>query len=441
MAALPGPTPARPVPLATAEEGRHRRDRLALTTARTLRGFGAGALSVVFAIDLTRGGYSPLWVGVILGVAMGAAAAWAILIPGRIPWLARRGLFLVGAVAVAAGGFLLWYDLTSPWSLLPALFLGGIVAGGADISPLGALEQGGLSRSVEDPRRTRAFAAYNLAGYIGTAAGALVAGPLSAASITLSGLPPGPRDTTFLLYGLLGLTLIPTYLGLSSPRITDRTRRESLPLSGESRRPVFRLSGLFTVDSFGGGMTTNALVAYFLVLRFGASPDTIGVILSTANIAAGVSLLLAVPLAERFGLINTMVFTHIPSSVLLILFAFTPTVVLAGVAWAARATLSQMDVPTRQSYTQAIVPREEGAAAAGYTTAARSAQALGSPVSGVLFAVGGPWLAGPFAIAGTVKIGYDLALYGSFRKLRPPEERVATPSAGAPSVPEAVARR
>jgi MFS family permease len=170
-------------------------------------------------------------------------------------------------------------------------------------------------------------------------------------------------------------------------------------------------------------MIANALVSYFLLVRFNASADTIGYVLSLANIAAGASLLAALPLARRYGLINTMVFTHIPSSALLILFAFTPTVLLAAVVWVARATLSQMDVPTRQSYTQAIVPKEEGAAAAGYTTAARSAQAFGGPISGALFSAGGPWLSSPFALAGSIKIAYDLALYRGFRHLRPPEEK------------------
>ncbi len=405
-----------------------RGDRWSLTTARTFRGFGAGALSVVFALDLARGGLTPVQIGVVLGLAMGAAALWAILIPGRLGWLPHRSLFLLGALAVFGGGLLLWYDVANPWALLPALFLGGIVAGGADISPLGALEQGALARVVSDQGRTRAFATYNLAGYIGTAAGALIAGPLSVARLDLGGIPTGPRDVTFLLYAAVGLALVPVYLHLSLPATSRTGAGKTRRLSPQSRGRIRRLSGLFSVDALGGGMTANALVSYFLVLRFGATPATIGIILSIANVAAGVSLVLAVPLARRFGLVNTMVFTHIPSSVLLILFGFTPSILFAALAWVARATLSQMDVPTRQSYTQAIVPREEGAAAAGYTTAARSAQALGSPISGALFAVGGPWLAGPFALAGSIKIAYDLVLFHGFRHRRPPEESVRTPA-------------
>ncbi|MEM0128872.1 MAG: MFS transporter [Thermoplasmata archaeon] len=408
-----------------------RRDSMLLTVARTLRGAAAGALAVVFATDLAAAGYGPFWVGVIVGVAVGASAAWAILIAHRIPRLAPTGLFVLGALTVAIGGFLLWFDLASPWALVPAILLGGIVAGGSDISPLAAVEQGSLSRAVTDRTRTGAFVAYNLAGYVGTAVGALLAVPLSGIGGNLAGLPSSPRDGVLLLYGLVGLALLPTYLLLRSSRApTGPDPGTHRPLSPEHRGPIVRLSALFAVDAFGGGMTTNTLVAYFLVLRFGAPPAAIGTLLALASVAAGASLLLALPLARRIGLVRTMVFTHIPSSLLLIAFAFAPALLGAGVLWVARSTLSQMDVPTRQSYTQAIVPRSEGIAAAGYTTAARSSQALGSPVTGAFFAVGGPWLAGPFALAGSIKVAYDLALFRSFRAHRPPEETEPPPPPG-----------
>jgi MFS family permease len=195
---------------------------------------------------------------------------------------------------------------------------------------------------------------------------------------------------------------------------------------------VFHLSGLFAVDAFGGGLVTNSLVVYYLVIRFHAPVEVLGLVVALGNFAAAFSLILAVPLARRFGLINTMVFTHLPSSALLILFAFSPTILLAGLVWVARCSLSQMDVPTRQSYTQAVVPREDRTAAAGYTTAARSGQALGAPVAGGFLALGGPWLAAPFALAGSVKIGYDFAIFGRFRRLRPPEEM---PGGSTPPIP------
>ncbi len=398
------------------------RSRSALALARGIRGFGAGALSVALALALAAAGYSPFAIGVALGLAMGASALWALLLPGRFAGLPRRTVLILGAGALAAGGFLLWIDLSNPLVLFVALALGGVVAGGSDISPLAAIEQGTLARVTDGRNRTSTFAIYNLVGYGGAALGALVAGPLGA-------FPGGPPTSVhggsvLLLYGVLGLALLPTYLALPGdlpgPAGGARDRR----LSPDHRARVVRLSALFSVDAFGGGMTTNALVAYFLYLHFGASEDLIGIIFALASVAAGASLLLAVPLARRFGLINTMVFTHIPSSLLLLLFPFGPTVAVAGTLWVARATLSQMDVPTRQSYVQAIVPREEGAAAAGYTTAARSGQALGAPVAGALFSGGAAWLAAPFELAGSLKIAYDLALYRGFRRLRPPEENL-----------------
>jgi hypothetical protein len=402
-----------------------------LGAARSVRGLAAGALSVVLAEALGRAGFGPLAIGILLGVAMGSAAGWAIVVPGGYSGLSRRTLFLIGAGAVALGGLLLWADLASPVVVVAALLLGGIVAGGSDISPLGALEQGALAGAVKSQDRTSAFAWYNLAGYIATAAGAFVAGALGTTALAAPGLPAAPHPVVLLFYGLLGAALVPAYLALSDPGGPQAARGR--PLSPEHRRPILRLSLLFTVDAFGGGMFANALVAYFLVLRFGAPLEVVGIVLGAANVAAGLSLLLAVPLARRFGLVNTMVFTHIPSNVLVIGFAFAPTLPIATALWVVRSTLSQMDVPTRQSYTQALVPPEEGAAAAGYTTAARSAQALGAPVTGLFLAAGGPWLAGPFALAGSVKIAYDLALYGAFRRVRPPEERTPPrPSAPPP---------
>ena len=400
-----------------------RRDRAVLIAARTARGFGAGTLSIVLALDLPRAGYSSLWVGMILGLALGGGSAWAL----AVPWLERRwrrrSVLLVGALALAAGGTLLWLDLANPWAVLVALLLGGIVTGGSDVGPLGVLEQAALTGTVSSSGRTRAFVWYNLLGYAGNAAGALFAGPISSLPLAAPGaFAPGVHDVALALYGLLGLALVPVYRSLSSDIDRDGRRERPTALSPQSRPVVFALAGLFAVDAFGGGLILNSLVVYYFSVRFGPPVGELDAIFFAANLAAALSLVLADPLARRFGLINTMVFTHIPSNVLLTLVAFSPTLGIAAVFWVGRATLSQMDVPTRQSYTQAVVPREDRAAAAGYTTAARSGQAFGGPVTGVFLAAGGPWLGAPFVVAGLVKIGYDLAVYARFRRLRPPEE-------------------
>jgi len=402
-----------------------RRDRLLLMGARTARGFGAGALSIVIALDLAGVGYSSFVIGVILGLALGGAAAWAIAVPRIELYWRRRSVFVLSAAALAAGGGLLWVDIANPAVLLVALVLGGIVAGGADVSPLGALEQAALAGTTTDRARTQNYAVYNLLGYVGVALGALAAGPLYALPVpSLPGFPTGPHDATLLFYGLLGLALLPLYRSLSTGVDRQAGGERPSPLSPPSRPIVYSLSALFSVDAFAGGLIVNSLVVYYFSTEFHPGVDLLGFVFFLSNLAAGLSLILAAPLARRFGLVNTMVFSHIPSNVFLILVVFAPTFAIASVLWVARATLSQMDVPTRQSYMQAVVPPQDRAAAAGYTTAARSCQAFGAPVTGSFLAAGGPWVAAPFALAGCVKIGYDVAVYGRFRRLRPPEESV-----------------
>ncbi len=302
------------------------------------------------------------------------------------------------------------------------------MAGGADVSPLGALEQAALAGTIPDRERTQTYSVYNLLGYVGAALGALAAGPLyGLGGSGIPGFPSGPHDVTLLFYGLLGLALVPLYRALSSEVDRQARRERPSPLSPASRPVVYSLSALFSVDAFAGGLIVNSLVVYYFESQFHPEVSVLGLVFFLSNLAAGLSLVLAAPLARRFGLVNTMVFSHIPSNVFLILVVFAPSFLFASTLWVARATLSQMDVPTRQSYTQAIVPAEDRAAAAGYTTAARSCQAFGAPVTGAFLTAGGPWVAAPFALAGCVKIGYDVAVYSRFRRLRPPEEQ---PSAG-----------
>jgi MFS family permease len=390
---------------------------------RAARGFGAGALSIVIALDLAGAGYTSLDIGLLLGLALGGAAAWAIAVPLiELHWR-RRSVFVLSATALGVGGAFLWWDVANPAILLAALLLGGIVAGGADVSPLGALEQAALAGTTTDRERTSAYAAYNLLGYVGVALGALAAGPLHTVSgPTWMGLPPAPHDVTLLCYGLLGLALVPLYWSLSSDVDRRPARVHTSPLSSPSRPVVYSLAALFSVDAFAGGLIVNSLVVYYFSTVFHPGVDSLGFVFFLSNLAAGLSLVLAAPLARHFGLVHTMVFSHIPSNIFLILVVFAPSFLIASTLWIARATLSQMDVPTRQSYTQAVVPAGDRAAAAGYTTAARSSQALGAPITGSFLSMGGPWVAAPFALAGCVKICYDVAIYSRFRRLRPPEE-------------------
>jgi MFS family permease len=390
-----------------------------LFACRTARAFGAGALSVALALDLASA-YSALVAGVFLAVSMAAASVWALAIAGIERAIGRRRAFVTAACALAAGGLLLYGGLGSAVVVLVAVLLGGILAGSADLGPLPSLEQATLATVVPDSARTDTFSRYNFLGYVGNAAGALLAAPLSAAGGRLA---PGSGDLVLLLYGFLGLALVPAYLRIS--RRADRAPRieRGRPLSPRSRRPVLTLAGLFSVDAFGGGLVANFLVTLWLRSRYDASGEQIGLVLALAMVGAAVSLLLAAPLARRFGLVNTMVFTHMPSSVLLVLFAFAPSLAAAGGLWLGRSLLSQMDVPTRQSFVQALVAPDERTTAAAYTTAARSSAALGGPVTGELLTLGGPWAAAPFVMAGSLKVAYDAAVYARFRRVPVPEER------------------
>jgi MFS family permease len=279
---------------------------------------------------------------------------------------------------------------------------------------------------VPPRERTAVFAWYSLAGALATAAGSLSAGLLTQ-SLQRSGLPVAAAERGVLfVYAALGALLGILFQGLSvaaeaPPKGADTVVRTLLGI-GPSRRVVFRLSGLFAMDAFGGGFVVQSFAAYWFYLRYGVSPAALGSIFFGANILAGFSALFAARLAARFGLIETMVFTHLPSNILLILVPLMPNLKLAILVLLLRFSISQMDVPTRQSYTMAIVGPEERSAAAGITGVARTTGAALAPVfAGLLFAQPA-FVDAPFFIAGGLKIAYDVLLYRAFVRLTPPDE-------------------
>jgi MFS family permease len=275
------------------------------------------------------------------------------------------------------------------------------------------------------------FAWYTLAGSLATAIGAYSGGALTHTLQKTALTPVGSYRAVVILYAALGVLLALLFTRLS-PAAEARTRGEDTPSAaslksflgiGRSRRVVLKLSRLFALDAFAGGFVVQSFAAYWFYLRFGVDPGTLGVIFFWANILAGISALLASRLAARFGLINTMVLTHLPSNILLILVPLMPNLSLAVLVLLVRFSISQMDVPTRQSYTMAVVRAEERSAAAGITGVARTMGAAISPLFvGFMFARPS-WINAPFFIAGTLKIVYDLLLYKEFVAIQPPEER------------------
>jgi MFS family permease len=338
-------------------------------------------------------------------------------------------MLMIGAVLMTAAGVA--FASTGHFGLLlVAGTLGVISPSGHEVGPFLSIEQAALSHVVTDRDRTETFAWYTLAGSIATALGALVAGSGTRA-LQNAGVAPVPSyRAVVVLYAILGLLLAALFHRLSrAAEAATLGEKRALQLSvaglsglDRSRDVVVRLSALFALDSFGGGFVIQSFAAYWFHLRFGVDPGTLGAIFFWANIFAGLSALAASRLAARIGLVRTMVFTHVPSNILLILVPLMPTLSSAIAVLLVRFSISQMDVPTRQSFVMAVVPPEERSAAAGVTGVARTIGASISPVlAGMLFAH--PSLVNvPFFIAGVLKISYDVTLYRLFVAVQAPGE-------------------
>jgi MFS family permease len=298
------------------------------------------------------------------------------------------------------------------------------------VGPFLSIEQAALSQIVPDKTRTEVFAWYTLAGAFATAAGSLCGGMLTNALQGTALTQVGSYRIVVILYAALGVLLTFFFAQLSSAAEISRSAEKDAPPAAmksffgiaDSRNIVLKLSGLFALDAFSGGFIVQSFAVYWFYLRFGADPGTLGAIFFSANVFAGLSALVASRLASRFGLIRTMVFTHLPSNVLLILVPLMPNLPLATALLLVRFSISQMDVPTRQSYTMAVVRPEERSAAAGITAVARTVGAALAPsFAGFMFAR--PSLINmPFFLAGAIKILYDLLLYRGFKGVQPPEE-------------------
>ena len=393
-----------------------RRNLVLLFATRSLRMFAYGLVSVVLLLYLDGLGFGMASVGLLLSLTLLGDTLLSLLITTQADRIGRRRMLMAGALLMLAAGFPLALSTSFP-VILFALTVGVLSPTGNEVGPFLALEQAALSELLAEEARTATFAWYNLAGSLATALGALAGGWISQA-LQGAGLPPVASYRAIVVaYCGLGLVLALLFWATGSAIEPPRDRRPSGKLGlGSSRGIVARLAALFSLDAFGGGFVVQSAMAYWFHLRFGVGPGLIGSVFFAANLLAGFSALLAARIARRFGLVNTMVFTHLPSNLLLILVPFMPSFPLALAVLLARFAISQMDVPTRQSYTMAVVRPEERSAAAGITGIARTTGAAISP------SLAGPLLANPataglvFVIAGSVKVCYDLILYRAFRR-------------------------
>jgi MFS family permease len=391
-------------------------DTRRILVARSLRAFGDGYVAVLLPVHLSLLGYGALAIGAISTATLLGSATLTIALGVSAHRIRRRRALLAASLLMAMTGFA-FAGLTGFVPLLLVAFVGTINPSSGDVSVFLPLEHTILAQAVPASERTATFARYSFVGSVVAALGALASGAVDWLAPVLD------RGTTvelfFVLYGVLGVMSFALYRSLS-PVAEQAADAPATPL-GPSRRRVYGLAALFALDSFGGGFVVHSLLALWLFERFGLDVATAGTIFFVTGLCSAVSFFVAVPLARRFGLVNTMVFTHLPANIFLVLAAFAPTVSTAFVLLMCRSLLSQMDVPTRSAYVMSVVTPEERPAAASLTAVPRSlASAVAPLLSGWLLALSPfGW---PLVIAGGLKIVYDLLLLQRFSAVKPADE-------------------
>jgi len=389
-----------------------------LLWARGLRAFGDGFVSLLLPLYLITLGLTPFEVGVITtGTLLGSGIL--TLLVGLHAWRLRFRTMLLFATALMMATGVGFAMFTHFWPLFVIAVVGTLNPSSGDVSVFLPLEQAILARLATDRQRTTIFARYSLVGAMIGAFGALFAGFTEVLADAINVGPATAMQAMFLLYGLLGLLSGLIYRRLP-PDLETETGAAAAPLR-QSKRIVYTLAALFSLDAFGGGFIVQSMLALWLFGKFELSIAIAGTIFFWTGVLSAFSYLVAVRIANRIGLVNTMVFTHLPSSVLLILVPFVPDLGWVIVLLLVRSALSQMDVPTRSSYVMAIVSPGERAAAASVTSVPRSLASSVSPlIAGYLLGVS--TFGWSLVIAGGVKIVYDLLLLATFRAVRPPEE-------------------
>lgn len=413
------------------------RDGRLLLAAKMVRMFAYGFLSVILAIYLKLIGFDDFLIGLILTTTLLNSVIFTLVASFYADKVGRRKFLLLYAALMSVSGFIFTIS-ENYFALIIAAFIGTINITGAESGAFLTIEQAILPQTLRNVRkRNTVFAIYNMAGTLAMAAGVLLSGlpsvlqqHLQYFDIVLNQI--GSIKLLFALYSVLGIVLLGIYLLLSQKiEVRDNLEKQKdestqltkiSSLTPKSRSIVMRLSGLFAIDSFAGGFMIQSIVSFWFFTRFGADLTTLSYIFSVSGVLTAFSFMAAAKIADRIGLINTMVFTHIPANILIIAVAFAPTLPIAVALYLLRMALSQMDVPTRQSYIVAVVREDERTTSAGITNISRNVtQAISPSLIGVL--INSLSLAAPFVIGGALKVVYDVALYLNFRNVKPPEEK------------------
>jgi MFS family permease len=388
---------------------------------RALRAFADGYVSLVLPVYLISLGFTAFQVGMIATATLLGSAALSLGV-GMVAHRAGYRTLLIAATGLMAATGFLFAAASDFWPLLVIAVVGTLNPSSGDVSVFLPLEQSLLAHVVEDGKRTSIFARYSLVGALVGALGALFAGAPDFAVKFLHVEARSALQAMFALYGLIGLVSAFVYRRLPASHVSE-ARTPAVPL-GKSRRIVFTLAALFSLDAFGGGFVVQSMLALWLFERFDLSTAVAGTIFFWSGVFSAFSYLVAVRIAKRIGLVNTMVFTHLPANLMLVAMPFVPDLAWVIVLLLARSALSQMDVPTRGSYVMAVVTPAERPAAASITSVPRSlASALSPLLAGAM--LGASTFGWPLLIAGVTKIVYDVSLLAMFRAVRPPEEAKA----------------
>lgn len=403
------------------------KDGKLLLAARTLRTFAYGFLSVILAVYLKLVGFEDFYIGLILTTTLVNSVIFTLIASFYADRVGRRKILIIYAALMSLSG-LIFFLTTNYIALIISALIGTINVTGTETGAFLSIEQAILPQMVNDiNKRNTVYALYNMVGTFAMSAGVLLSGlpQILAQQYGLNQIES--IRPLFLLYSIIGLAVLCIYYLISNKVevLTNSMRHKPLreTLSPKSKQIVGKLSSLFALDSFAGGFVIQSIVSLWFFTKFGVDLTTLSYIFSIAGILTAFSYLAAVKIADRIGLINTMVFTHIPSNILIILVAFAPTFPLAVALYLARMALSQMDVPTRQSYLVSVVKENERTAAAGITNISRNiTQSISPSIAGYILQ-SLSILSAPFVLGGALKIVYDIMLYFNFKSIKPPEER------------------
>lgn len=381
-----------------------------LFATRAVRTFAYGLLAVVLALFLAARGFSDTEIGLVFTLTLVGDAVLSLGVAGIADRFGRKRLLVASSALVVLAGIAFALTKSGIWLTIAAI-VGTISPSGAEVGPFLSIEQAAISQEISATERTRVFGFYQLTGSLSNALGALAGGWLARLVASRGHADLDAYRSVLFAYAALGLVMAGLFTRLSRG-VEPRERSKARVGLHRSRRPVLTLAALFSIDSFGSGLAVQTLLAYWLYRRFGADVGQLGSIFFATNVVAGFSALLSAPIAKRFGLINTMVWTHIPGNVLLIAFPFMPTLEWSVAALLGRFLVAQMDVPARTSYMMAIVDEDERSAASAVANQAKLIGASLGPFAAGLMGMS----AAPFVAAGVLKILYDLSLYRLFRR-------------------------